>query len=355
MRFSRRAQIRGIDFSMALIIFMLVMSQILIMTSNLIQTNYEAAQISEENLRIQNSARVIVSTPGVPQNWGTTLTAALPANWNFGLTKGNTNSLDPNKVGRLSDLTNSTYRLTYSDVKQGLNSTLGDKTFALRIKYTINVSITSVVGAGANVNVGGIVTDGGQGLNLSSVWVFGVNSAGVVSSNTQTLANGSFSVALTFGSPPSYARIIAIASYGDISQAMTSTTYINTVTPTVANVTLQETSSISSGLTLGMSVSGASADYNYYALFIPPTASTTSSTADTLSGGTSGSLIIPETGIVVAVVVSQTIDEVGVQSFPTTIDMQPTNIPKTTSNSYTTSALCRGILIIVEFTIWEDA
>ena len=355
MRYSRRAQIRGIDFSMALIIFMLVMSQILIMTSDLIQTNYDKARTFQQGTRISDYSESVVSSEGFPTSWGTTLTAALPATWKFGLKTPGSNSLDPTKIGRLSDTTNSSYRLSYSDVKQGLNSSIGDKTFEIKLGYTFQVNITSTTPTGSNIDVAGVVSKNGQGLNYSTVWVFGVNLAGVVSTSTISATDGTFSATLMYAPLPSYSRIVVIARYGAVTESMDTTTFVNTVTPTVANVTLQERNTLSSGSMLDMHVAGSSADYDYHALFIPPVTSTTASTSDLITGGTSSSLNIPEKGIIVIVVVSQTLDEVGVTAFPTSVDMQPTNVPSDTSNSYTTTVLCRGILITFEFTVWENA
>jgi len=353
MRLRRRAQVRGIDFTAALLVFMLVMSQILIMTSNLIQINYHANVASETASDVINVGTGILSISGSPQNWATTPTASLPASWQFGMKDQSGSEVDPNVLSRLADTTNSSFRITYSDLSNGLNSTLGGKPFRLVVNYTHTVSITSITPSGSNLQVRGQVSDNNLALNGSEVWVFGVNSAGVVSSSTTSLSNGTYIATLTYGALPSYAQVVVISKYGYSSQSMTDQVYINSVTPTTANITLQDRTSTTSLHQVDLHVSGTDTNYDYYALFIPVSGSSVSSTSDVASGGTSGTLPIPDLGLVVTVVVGQGTNEVGVSAFPIASNVGPAANPNSSSDSFTSIVSCRGILVEVILTVWR--
>lgn len=356
----RRGQIRGIDFAMAMTIFVLVMSQVLILTTTLIQTTSQETRNEVFVSEVDASSGAIVSSTGSPANWETIATGSLPSTWSLGLKQSNGNGVSAAKIGRLNPSNTPNFGLTYNDILAGINESLPGYAFQLSIEYKINITILNIATVGSNLNISGIVTKDGFGLNASEIWVNGVSTSGVVTAQTTTLSDGSFSTLLVYGGLPNYAEIVAIARYGRAIEAYDNARYVGTGTITDASMTLQETDSTGAPYQLDITVSGSDTDYDYYVLFGNPSqSSTATSTSDTTTGGVTTSLNIPEHGLAVVVAIGRNVQETGVAGFPVAIDDQhsstiaPSSIPVDDSVISTQQIFSRGIVLELKIKVWR--
>ncbi|MCY3411665.1 MAG: hypothetical protein INQ03_08550 [Candidatus Heimdallarchaeota archaeon] len=375
----RRAQIRGIDFSLSMIIFLLTMIQILILTSNFIASN-NSYQSSVEREAIANSiAQDIVYSTGVDasgNDWLSLGTSQIQAisNWNFGLSTDGT--VDPYKLSRLSNWSLDSLHMDYDTIKSGLN--LGTKEFRIKLQSAIDVEITSVDTTDlTQVLVNGLVKQDGNPLKDAYVHV-------VISEATDTQpipgigynytsSSGNFAISIDMNSidtntDPTQYTIIVFANYGGGSQAID---VYNIISSTAGNMNLIQTSAISLGYATDVHVArtGASDQLRLHAFYVGKAGTNNASDATqadaTLnpSNWTIQDFNIPQSGYTVFVSYDYTggsLNSMALLTFPVILDdslssiIQPVDVPNSVSAVVTIPIIVRGVMMNFELTVWGE-
>ena len=365
MILNRRGQIRGIDFSLAMIIYILVMTQIIVLTSSLLQNNQQIVSIGQRNNEINGISLQIRESQGSPKNWNAILSSNLSNDWTFGLSDLFSDGIDATKLGRLSNFSAQNYKLEYNQIKGGLNNVLGNRSFSIETKYGFEITKVSVENIGFGFRIRGEITKNDQKLNGTLVYIFGIAgnetaNSGMVQSAMAQEEDGNYIGNLQFSFVPSWAKIITIAQYGGIFEAVNVVDY-GTISNS-ANISLVEKLTTTSPYNILVQIDGTKSSYDHYAFHI----STGNQTGGTISNlnvaGLEANYTVPQKGIVVVLVInnSDTVPEIGVQAFPIALGselsskLEPLEKPSGTFTVTNHLIYCRGILMDFIFTLWDD-
>ncbi|MFV2016771.1 MAG: hypothetical protein ACC656_15170 [Candidatus Heimdallarchaeota archaeon] len=254
---SRKAQVRGIDFSLAIIIFTLTLGQILILTNTFIDGNRSQIDFEKRAEFVDSLGNQLVFNTGFGQgteDWGAISTSTLNSdpNWNLGLSTAG--SIDPYKIGRLSNNSISNLEIDYLSAKSGLNLS---KNFRLEIIKPINVIITNTTDNVARnfITVEGFASKSSLPLSGAQIWAYIVDPSGTVQQN-QTISdsNGLFTVQVdTIHVPGTYYTVGVIARYGFSSEdvAIRGHPYL-TSEPTRAKISVTNSTNIGIGFTVNI-------------------------------------------------------------------------------------------------------
>ena len=198
------------------------MTQIIVLTSSLLQNNQQISSLSQKNNEIEGISLQIRKSPGSQKNWGNLISSNLSNNWTFGLANAFADAVDPTKLGRLSNFTTENYRLNYTTVKGGLSAILGNRSFRIETKYSFEITTLSVENINSGFRIRSKVTRDDQELNGTLVYIFGIagNESNVVVRNSLAQEENEVYIgSLQFGFTPTWAKIITIARYGEIFEA----------------------------------------------------------------------------------------------------------------------------------------
>jgi hypothetical protein len=233
----RRGQIRGIDFSLAMVIFLLTMSQILILTNNFIESNSTHQNLQERQSETNRILEDIVSSPGGyigGNDWSSISTNSLNvSSWDFGLLTNE--SLDPFKFGRLSSSSLDEYRLNYDILNEVLET--GNKKFRIEVVNPLNISISSVVNNNPNLQISGEVTLNDRPIDSEiNIFVIDENSV-VVDTTTYSDSLGAFSINVPMSFLSNAYTVVAMAKYGQSTQDIAYHTFLNTA-PSIGSTKL---------------------------------------------------------------------------------------------------------------------
>ncbi len=367
---SRRAQVRGIDFSLAIIIFSLTMGQVVLLTNTFIDGNRSHIDFQERQEFADSTATQLVFSPGYGQgteNWGLIPTNALLAgNWNLGLTTSG--NIDPFKQSRLSNWSMSDYAINYDTAKTGMNLT---KDFQIQINNPINVEITTITDVPVDIiNVVGTVTKSSKPLFEAEVWIYVVNSTGGVAQGYGiSNSNGMYSINATNLVSDQFYTVVAISRFGLHSEDTAITPYQKGTPasiPTYGNISLFE--QIDAGYTVNVTTEfDPSVDsVSIVALYPGSALGTPNNTKGTMSpliaNQWNASLAVPPTKTVVFVAMGLqggAFTSLTYVNFPVTLDdeisntLQPSKTKSSTSSSHLVSIMTRGLLMDIILTIWE--
>lgn len=378
-RSSRRGQIRGIDFSLSMIIFLLTMSQVLILTNNFIISNRAHQNTLARSSYTDGLARDMLFSEGAADtvDWENTPSSAINvSNWEFGLSTGA--EVNPFKLGRISNWSISPMHLNYSTIKSGLDM-LG-KSFSIKVSSTINVNITFVDSSALpSLLVNGTVNLGGKGLNNSKIHLFTIDGTGsnISQKETQTNAYGNFSATIdVIGGAfllDTVLTIGVIARYGQSAEAVDihqeiigSPGLIGT-----SEISVIESSANSAGYSVKLQTSKSGDSVNLTAIYVgtgPNSNNFTQRTPrntvsyDTVYYWEADDFAIPENGMVVFVIHEYqggALSNMGILTFPVLLDdnmgdiIVPTKIPNALSATITLTFEVRRVLMTFTLTIWE--
>ncbi len=377
---NRQGQIRGVDFSMSMIIFLLVMSQIFLLTNSFISSNKNYVNTTKQKAFADALSDDILFSQGSYQgsDWGTLPSSYISGNWDFGLSSNGT--IDPFKINRLSNWSLQSMQLTYNQIANGLN--LENKSFQIEIYNPINVTIDSVNSVSLpTFTIVGTVYQGTQKLSNAKIYLFTVNTASDDVDQIQTITNttGQYSVTIdiTNGNllTNNYLTIVVIAQYGISSQDTAILNYAVGSPPSVgySNISILHQTSSTNGYGINIAADRSGTSSTIIALY--PGIDTTSQnyTKDTTPTSTtdnssapvwlSENMAIPSKGTVVVIMYefnSGVISNFAYINYPTSIDnelskiIRPTEINNAITTSITTSFLVRELLMTMVLTIWED-
>lgn len=212
----KKAQIRGIDFALALLIFILAFSQvILVLTNLLIPSLVQLEAYSQEQEANKHFSNVFL-TQGTPTSWGTIPTDVLPE---FKLGLQNTQgSLDFTKINRLVHGVSSYWAIDYVSVKISYSMI---KDFVIEITSPINIEINSIEIFYTYIEVKGEVLEYYTPIERANIWAFAIDSENQVSTNSTTTKNIDDSIAFSAVIPideSDYYVVAIIAEVGGIYQ-----------------------------------------------------------------------------------------------------------------------------------------
>lgn len=362
-RLGRRGQIRGIDFAIALIIYILVLTQIIILTNNVIQSNYQVSQLSEQTALTDNIFDQFVSFPG-STGWEDLDVTGIP-DWQFGLaSETNNRMIDPNKLGRLANNTNATYGLTYDSVFNSVENLTKGKSFKIATAFTITNTIDTVSVSTNQLTVNGTVLKGEDFIN-ATVNIYGIYRNQIVSTSFEMVDEnflGIYDVTLNFGADVSAENVIVvtIAEYGTVNQAADYRFIDGAGSFTKVSLAVEEQrNGVPSLLSTANENSGT---FNHYAMFISPSEAISDRFSTGAGTTSSESLDIPSVGILVVLALNTDGSSYGITTFPLAMDdnfsepFGPDNEPRGSSSQVLTkNILSRGVLLQCIVTIWNDA
>ncbi|MCG3217366.1 MAG: hypothetical protein KAR35_00090 [Candidatus Heimdallarchaeota archaeon] len=191
---NKKGQVRGVDFTLATLIFVLVLTQVLLLLGNIVEPNID--QIDSSNT--YEKATTLISqltSSGLPINWGTSF--SLPADFSFGLSLPGSEWLDFSKISRISPSSSSNWLVDYNTIAESLKLE-SNLDIAIEISPVYSVTINQTIFHSANtvIDVDGRITSGGLGVNYSRIWIFAIHESGQALSNSSyvfTDSNGYYS------------------------------------------------------------------------------------------------------------------------------------------------------------------
>ena len=213
---SKLAQIRGIDFALAMLIFIVAFSQIILVISNLLIPSMVQMQTFSREQELNKLYSNIFLSEGYPANWATIGTNSIP-DFRLGLL-GTYDSLDFSKINRLVPDILDYWLVDYTTVKISY-SLIRD--FALEIFSPISIMINDFSVALNQITIDGVVLEYQTPIENADVWVYVINAQNEVFTNytkTKDISGViSFESSFTVNISTHY-DIAAFAQVGDIYQ-----------------------------------------------------------------------------------------------------------------------------------------
>ncbi|MBA7532393.1 hypothetical protein ES705_24619 [subsurface metagenome] len=212
----KRAQIRGIDFALALLIFILAFSQVILVLTNLLIPSLVQLEAYSQEQEVNKHFSNVFLTQGTPTSWGTIPTDVLPE---FKLGLQNTHGLlDFTKINRLVSGVSSYWAIDYVSVKISYSMI---KDFVIEITSPINIEINSMEVFYSYIEVKGEVLEYYTSIEGANIWAFAIDSENQVSTNSTTTKNIDDSIAFSVAIPidaADYYVVAIIAEVGGIYQ-----------------------------------------------------------------------------------------------------------------------------------------
>lgn len=219
IRKSKLAQVRGVDFALAMLIFIIAFSQVVLVLTNLLIPSLIQMETYSKEQDLSRLYHNVFLTEGSPSNWGQIGTASM-TDFRLGL-MNNQHSLDFTKVNRLVSGITSYWSLNYINVKTSYGL-LND--FAIEISSPIRVSIDAYTASLGNINLYGSVKEFQTSIDDAKIWAFVIDADGSVAINSTTTQNisGSISYHSSFSTTMSdYYTIVVFAEVGEVYQDYT--------------------------------------------------------------------------------------------------------------------------------------
>lgn len=212
----KRAQIRGIDFALALLIFILAFSQVILVLTNLLVPSLVQLEAYSQEQEVNKHFSNVFLTQGTPTSWGTIPTGVLPE-FMLGL-QSTHSSLDFTKINRLVSGVSSYWAIDYVSVKTSYSMI---KDFVIEITSPINIEINSMEVFYTYIEVKGEVLEYYTPIEGANIWAFAIDSENQVSTNSTATKNIDDSIAFSVNIPinaADYYVVAIIAEVGGIYQ-----------------------------------------------------------------------------------------------------------------------------------------
>ncbi len=216
---NKRAQIRGVDFALALLIFVIAFSQVIIVLSNLLIPSMVQLETYSQEQELNKLYNNIFLSTGNPSNWGYIGTSSL-TDFRLGLLDYK-ETLDFTKINRLSSGISDYWYINYIGVKASYGLT---RDFAIGVYSPISIVIDDWGVAFDDITISGKVTDHQTPFENADVWVFVVNGNNEVYTNytTTKVISDTISFKSTFEvNVTNFYSIAAFAQVGEIYQDYT--------------------------------------------------------------------------------------------------------------------------------------
>ncbi len=214
-----KAQIRGVDFALALLIFVIAFSQVIIVLSNLLIPSLVQMETYSQEQELNKLYSNIFNSKGNPTNWGTISTDAL-LDFKLGL-MGSNLELDFTKINRLTSDISDYWALNYLDVKVSYGLI---RDFAVSIYSPISIEIESFTAAFGTITIEGVVKELLTPIENADIWVLSIDDNNNVATNYTTTQNFSGEIkfqAVINADETDHYTIVAFAQVGEIYQDYT--------------------------------------------------------------------------------------------------------------------------------------
>lgn len=214
-----KAQIRGVDFALALLIFVIAFSQVIIVLSNLLIPSLVQMENYSQQQELDKLYSNIFYTQGNPTDWGTISTAGL-VDFKLGLMGANS-ELGFTKINRLTSDISEYWAFNYLDVKVSYGLV---RDFAVSIYSPITVEVESYTAAFGIITIDGVVKELLTPIADADVWVLSVDDNNNVATNYTTTQNISEEIkfhAVLNADETDHYTIVIFAQVGEIYQAYT--------------------------------------------------------------------------------------------------------------------------------------
>ena len=189
---SKKGQIQGVDFTLAMIVFMIVFSEVIVLSLSFIEPKYLNLEDRAFTTRADQISEAFFFSAGYPTDWEYNYDTQFNS---FGLLKSGTTELDANKISRINP--NGLYRLSYDNIRGNLSR---EKDFGFQL------TIESLFDVDANFSmslpVGTI--DVSTSISECNIWLFLVapDMTVMFTQKTQTNTTGGYSTTFPTGVGP---------------------------------------------------------------------------------------------------------------------------------------------------------
>lgn len=214
-----KAQIRGVDFALALLIFVIAFSQVIIVLSNLLIPSLVQMETYSQEQELNKLYSNIFFSQGSPTDWGTRSTEGL-LDFKLGL-MGTNSELDFTKINRLTSDISDYWALNYLDVKVSYGLV---RDFAVSIYSPITIEIESFTAAFGIITIEGVVKELLTPIANAEVWALSIDENNNVATNYTTTQNISGDIkfqAVINADDTNHYTIVVFAQVGEIYQDYT--------------------------------------------------------------------------------------------------------------------------------------
>ncbi|TFG01479.1 MAG: hypothetical protein EU542_06880 [Promethearchaeota archaeon] len=133
---SKKGQIQGVDFALAMMIFMIMFAEVLVLSFSFMEPKFQNLNDSAFQTRADQLTKSFFSSSGYPQQWEYQYDDSFNS---FGLRETSSNSLDGNKIARINP--NALYGLSYQSLRGNISNE-GNTNFQFSLNYLIEVNVT---------------------------------------------------------------------------------------------------------------------------------------------------------------------------------------------------------------------
>ena len=214
-----KAQIRGVDFALALLIFVIAFSQVIIVLSNLLIPSLVQMETYSQEQELNKLYSNIFYSQGNPTNWGTISTSAL-VDFRLGLMASNS-ELDFTKINRLTADISDYWAIHYLDVKVSYGLV---RDFAVSIYSPISIEIESFTASFGIITINGVVKEIITPIENADVWILSIDDNNNVATNYTTTKDISGEIkfqAVINADETDHYTIVAFTQVGEIYQDYT--------------------------------------------------------------------------------------------------------------------------------------
>ncbi|NHJ40393.1 MAG: hypothetical protein FK731_10210 [Asgard group archaeon] len=183
---NKKGQIQGVDFALAMVIFMIMFAEIIVLTLTFIEPKYQNLENRAFESRAQQVEDVFFSSAGYPVDWEYNYGSEFNS---IGLRKIASTQLDANKISRINP--DSFYNIPYEQLKANLSKEI-EIGFQLTITSLFDVSCSLIL----SQPTGSI--DLTTSIGDCVIWVFIVAPNGSVIFTQRTSTNGLGELSLIF-------------------------------------------------------------------------------------------------------------------------------------------------------------
>ncbi len=215
---NKQGQARGIDLMAAMILFLLVMTQMTFFTVEQIQDSGSQAITFNQSSAARVIADGLLSSPGYPEKWETLSRISFPNDFVIGLSGTKYGEVDAAKIGRLYLESPVNWRLSYNDLVIQGRQVFNEWDMEVKFYPIIKVEITKAAfttATSTTIDVSGIITYNSYPAQNIDVYITAVGNPNQLGSKTDIIVttdnNGQFSTTLTGTSQNIY--VVGIIAY----------------------------------------------------------------------------------------------------------------------------------------------
>ena len=366
----------------AMILFLLVLTQMTFFTVEQIQDSSSQAISFNQSKAAKTISNGLLSTPGNPEYWESLRRSSFPNDFILGIAGNNFGEVDAAKIGRLYLESPINWRLSYNDLVMSGNQVFREWDLELKFYQLVKIKLTNVAFASATattINVEGIVTYNSYPASNVNVYVIGVGNPSQIGNKLTTTAvtgsDGKFSAVLTGASQDIYVITVLVK----ISSELQGSAWSELTRPGATNPT-EVTSIITHSLTsttilpeetviMDHSVSSVTQSTHWVIYLTENTLYVHTYSGTLVASGTEwqANINLPSNGMAVVVNFGRHVDSgagvdditsYSVRSYPQPINddyVTPLTPLVTSPEQYTFTKIVysRGVLLVMEVSLWQ--